>query len=219
MKKNKLLLVVLMTALLLALIIPTQAYAVATSQSLLRVAWNHDPVTVYISLQKGVDSAYYNDVVTAFTDWSNALNSDDRSGFDFDILNAKPTKRNPADITVSVRKNTGMVLGSTSVKARNGIISSASISLAAYKAVGISMDRSDFRTIARHEIGHALGLGHSNDDGTGDLDLMAPTFDFTGVNEDIYPSTLNIGALVYIYENNGFRTPNISPIPDSYSLP
>ena len=58
MKNKKLLSITLMIALLLAVIIPTQAFAEATTQNLLGVAWDHNPVTVYISLQKGVESAY-----------------------------------------------------------------------------------------------------------------------------------------------------------------
>ena len=215
--KIKKLLSVTVIALSLVLALPLQVHAAATTQNLLGAAWDHDPVTVYISLQKGVDTSYQNHVETAFSDWSNALKTaSEPEGFDFIFLTEKPSKKNPADITVTVRKNTGIVLGSAMVSSSGGTIKSVKITLAAYNAMGLPLQESDFRTIARHEIGHALGLGHSNDDGQEPLDLMSPSFDFVGVNYDIYPSELNISATLSIYGNDGFGTPNTSPIPPSY---
>lgn len=216
MKIRRFLLV--MTALLFALALPLQAQAAATSVSLLRVTWDHDPVTVYISLQKGVDASYGSMVEAAFNDWGSALKtaSGNADAFDFTFLTDKPSKKNPPDVSVTVRKNTGMILGSASVSSRGGVISNVKVTLTAYNAIGLPLGESDFRSIARHEIGHALGLGHSNDDGAEPLDLMAPSFDFVGVNYDIYPSALNIDALLYIYGSDGFGGANTSPIPASY---
>ncbi|MCL4416677.1 MAG: M10 family metallopeptidase domain-containing protein, partial [Actinobacteria bacterium] len=77
------------------------------------------------------------------------------------------------------------------------------------------LDKVDFRNILRHELGHAFGLGHSNDPG----DLMYPTYDYIEIGTDTYPSALDIGALQYLYGADGFILPNSSPIPASYTLP
>jgi hypothetical protein len=48
--------ILLLPLVVLAVLIPV--YAVATSISYIGAAWNHDPITVYISLDKGVDPSY-----------------------------------------------------------------------------------------------------------------------------------------------------------------
>lgn len=206
----------ILMVLVVAFALPLQVQAVATSQPLLGAAWNHDPVTVYISLQRGVDASYSDEVKTAFNNWSAALKAAGGStGFNFTFRSTAPPKKNPADITVTVRKNTGTILGVTSISSTGGVFNPLKITLSAYNALGLPLGREDFRSIARHEIGHALGLGHSNDNGNEPIDLMAATFDFVGVNYDIYPSSLNVSALRAIYGTDGFGLPN-NPIPASY---
>lgn len=144
----------------------------------------------------------------------------ERSGnpnaFNFVVVDQPLSKKRPADITITVKKNTGTMLESTSISSSGGIIQDVKITLAAYNALGLPLGIEDFRTIARHEIGHALGLGHSDDNGNEPLDLMVPTLDFIGVNYDIHPSDLNLDAVLYIYGDDGFSGQNLSPITSSY---
>lgn len=73
---------------------------------------------------------------------------------------------------------------------------------------GLGFDPADFRNVVRHEIGHALGLGHET---TEETDLMDPTYDVSGIGDDIYPSTLDIEALLSIYDDDGFDGENLPP--------
>lgn len=215
MNKRNLVLTLVASALLIGIPL-AQAYA--TSIGLLRVAWNHDSVTVYIALEKGVAPSYRNEVIKAFSDWSSALKdgSENQNGFNFVFLTQPQSKKRPADIVVTVKRNTGNVLGSTSVGSSGGIIQAAKITLTAYNAMGLPLETCDFRTIARHEIGHAIGLGHSNDNKVPPLDLMSPTYDFVQIGYDVYPSLLDVGAAIFVYGNDGFGIPNTSPIPSAY---
>mgnify|MGYP002396215116 FL=1 len=206
-RSRSLVLALLLSTLLLVVPI-TQAYA--TSIQLLGVAWNHNP-TVYISLQKGVNPAYKAVVVDALNAWINALNTKVGESIFSYTLKERLAKGQTADITITLKKNTGMILGSTSISSSGGIITSVKITLATQNAVGLPLDEGDVFTIAAHEIGHAWGLGHSNDNGQGSLDLMYPAFDFMGSNGKIYPSNLDLDAVIAIYDSDGFGGTNPNP--------
>jgi len=202
---------VLIFYVLSATLLIASVQAVAASIELLGVAWNHNP-TVYIKLQKGVDPKYKAVVVDALDAWIDGLNTKvDGAVFAY-VLRDSLKKGQTADVTITLKKNTGVILGSTSIKSSGGVINSVSITLATQNAVGLTLDEGDVFTIAAHEIGHAWGLGHSDDDGTQPLDLMAQTFDFTGSsNVRVDPSDLDLSAVLAIYGEDGFGAPNPNP--------
>jgi len=199
-------------ALLIAVLVAVPLVAAQTGESIsyLGVKWDHEPLKVYVAMQRGTEG-YREDLLTAFEDWSSALK--DASGsdaFNFAIVE----DRKQADIVVRVRKNTGFILGMAIIRdlRNDGIIDKVQITLAAENALGLPLDGADFRNIARHEIGHALGLGHS----TNESDLMYEAYDFTEVGYDIYPSACDVAALLHLYFEDGFGEPNLKDVPPSY---
>ncbi len=195
----------------LALVFPPAAAQEGGAVYYLGAKWTHEPLKVYVVMQRGTES-YLPSLLTALNDWSSALKSvsGNSTAFEFELVD----DRSQADVVISVRKNTGMVLGITTVtdKRKDGTIDKVRITIAAENALGRPLGVEDFRNIARHEIGHALGLGHS----TSKTDLMYYAYDFAEVGYDIYPSVCDASALLAIYYGDGFGEPNAEEVPIFY---
>ena len=213
------------SAAVLLLLLPVVAVQALPGEiELIGKLWDHDPLTVYIHASPRFQ-VYVPEVLTALNDWSHAL--EDTSGkpvddseigvadpdgvFDFQVVDS----RKDADIIIHIRGGAyAGVLGITIWRDtdRDGYFDKVKITV----KVGPGAGFEDFRNVVRHEIGHALGLGHEITD---ESDLMDPTYDASETNVDVHPSDLDIGALLYIYGTDGFSLPNLPPeeIPSTYS--
>ncbi len=197
--------------IILSFIPISSLYATSTSISYIGAAWNHNDLTVYISLQKGVDPTYRDEAIVALNDWKGLLGI----SFSYHLVNYTPSKKNPVDISIEIKKNTGAVLGSTKISSSSGTMNSTSITMASQNAMGKPLDRDDFKNILRHELGNAFGLGHSNDNGTPPVDLMYAYYDYTTVGYAVMPSIdLDIAALLHLYNTgNGFAGTTLTKMP------
>jgi len=188
--------------------------AQTASVTVLGEAWDHPVITVLITTRGG-DSGYVAYVQAALDDWQariRALGGEGSTGYASFTFN--PTSDKTADIMITLKQNTGVILGSADVDSEGDVIRRVSIKLATENAMGLPLDAADVQNIAAHELGHALGLGHANVE----ADLMHSSYDLVETGSVNAPSTLDLEAIKYIYGNDGFDVWTTPP-PDGSTYP
>ena len=166
----------------------------ASTLDLLGTGWNSSRVTVMIQDEEYVSQDAVEDIEEALEDWNDALLEID----DAPVLTlVRGEKR--ADIVIVVENEGGKILGQTrtrSVGRRSLILRSSFIRLNG-EVFGKEFSGAGIRNVARHEFGHALGLGHSDDPS----DLMYPAFECQDVfgDYDVVISDYDIDGLDAIY--------------------
>lgn len=145
-----------------------------------------DPLRVWIdsnSVIAGTMSGFPSAVRAAFTEWS-----DIGIPLKFTFVG----RPGDADIRVKWTEHLEHKTGSTTWRTdRRGWLTSSEITLATHVGTGDALDSRGMRAIALHEVGHALGLAHS-DDGH---DIMAPLVRVT----DLSPSDKSTMKLLYSF--------------------
>jgi predicted Zn-dependent protease len=172
----------------------------ASELDLLGVGWatNKTTVTVLINAARGVSQAAVDDVAAAVNDWNGVGGAPALS-----IVTGKT-----ADIVIHMKVGGGSVLGQTlpkTVTPFSCALKSASIQLSG-RAFGQNFSSAGTRNVARHELGHALGLGHSDDSN----DLMYASAESAEIfgNTDVPISACDIDGLQEIY-----------PLPNNCAIP
>ncbi|WMW21606.1 matrixin family metalloprotease [Methanolobus mangrovi] len=154
--------------------------------------WDHSPITVYIdenNVPEHYSPSYRTDVENALEYWENGGNGQLEYQPVFEIVDV-----DNADILImwveNLEEDAGIengVAGFTRPYEVNGQFERADVVLETGNYQGYSWVQygdASMQDIATHELGHALGLGHSNDKN----DIMFPTYD---PGEDINPLLLH----------------------------
>lgn len=149
----------------------------AFTLDLLGAGWNKRQVAVAVKDADRQPAQMMLDIEAAVNDWNDVLSRIDHAPV---LIWVDDIRR--ADVAIILKTGDRYPLGQTLTRTAGRsrcVLRSALIQLNA-EALGKEMSDAGIRSVARHELGHALGLRHSDDPS----DLMYPFFDYRELLSD-----------------------------------
>ncbi len=203
------------------------------------VAWHHTELKILLITPNNEtwwNPIYVNSTVRAIGQWNEAIQYYASNNTDYQYLSLvklEPTVSNQSlpgfDIylnwTQNSLENSADVVGLTTLLTLNNFIINGTLNLATHTGHGEPLADGDAQNIVLHELGHVLGLGHSNDTG----DVMYPVYNLYGSARSI--STLDAYGVAttfaWVTNQTDFypinewlsNAPVLSPSSQNYYLP
>jgi len=193
-------------------------------------AWNRttlNALVVTADNESWWDPSFLNTSLRAIGQWNEAIATFASNYSDYSYLSGmriQPTVSNSTqpgyDIYVSWHEspfsNTTDVVGLSQIFTNyQKIITNCTVNLAAHTLHGDTLNEGDMQNVALHELGHSLGLGHSNYTG----DLMYARYTMGSPAEDV--STLDVYgvATVFAWETYSSTFFPVNSLVDKVVLP
>ena len=172
------------------------------------IAWNHSILNILLitpTNESGWNSVYLNSTLRAIGQWNEAVGffSSNNVGYEYlSSLKLQATVSNQTlpgyDIYVNWSDypppSASSELGLTSPLYQQNVIINCSIILSIHASHGQPLTDGDMQNIALHELGHSLGLGHSNFTG----DVMYPVYTLLSPGRKL--STLDLYGVATTFE-------------------
>lgn len=230
-KPKKILGILLILSLGFALIELSQAQA-QVSLSLERITWDHSTIRALLTPpanESWWDPSYLNATLRAIGQWNHAILDFTSNYTDYAYLSklrvAQTTSYSTStgfDVYISWTEkspSSGDEIGyaNTSYTQPSGIIVDSRITLASKTLEGYVLNEFEMQNIALHELGHSLGLSHSNTD----KDIMYPKITLNPLTPHVEElSTLDLYGVSTVFQwmENPSNLPN-SPGQSSVTLP
>jgi hypothetical protein len=232
MNGKKILYALLISSLVCALseCSPTQAQE-QYSLSLQRMTWDHSTISVLIVPPDNASwwaPSYLNATLRAISQWNHAILDFASNYTDYAYLSKLRMTPTVAykldsgfDVYISWSEKPSSAadeIGSADIlyELPSRIIMNSTIDLASKTSQGHVLNEADMQSIALHELGHSLGLGHGNYT----KDVMYPRYTLNLLNQVEALSTLDLYGVSTDFQwiGNSFSFPS-SPQQSSVSLP